>query len=251
MSINIDFGVQSYCFRAFKDNAVVARKVREIGLDSIELCAVHADFDKPEAFDEVVATYKNDGVSILSLGVQTFDGLPHERAWFECAAKAGAKHISAHLRFETYSAAIAKLRAWSREFGIRVGLHCHGGYMFGGSPDVLEHLIALGGPEIGLCIDTAWCMQIGPHRGNPVEWAKRFAGRVYGVHFKDFTFAANGQWTDVVVGTGSLDLPAFAAALAENGFDGMAVIEYEGSVEAPDAPLAECVQSMRRSLGQC
>ena len=30
-----DFGVQSYCFRNFKDNAVVADKVLEIGLDSI------------------------------------------------------------------------------------------------------------------------------------------------------------------------------------------------------------------------
>ena len=117
--------------------------------------------------------------------------------------------------------------------------------MFGGSPDVLEYLIGLGGPEIGLCIDTAWCLQIGPWQGKPVEWAKRFAGKVYGIHYKDFTFASTGQWADTIVGQGNLDLPAFNAALMEGGFDGMAVIEYEAEPENPDAALKRCVESMR------
>jgi sugar phosphate isomerase/epimerase len=248
MSTSIDFGVQSYCFRHFKDNATVASKVRGIGLNKIELCAVHADFDRPEEFQSVVDIYKKEGVSIISLGVQTFDGDDSERSWFECAALAGAKHISAHLRIASHLRAIPKIRAWSREFGIRVGLHCHGGYMFGGSPDVLDYLIGLGGPEIGLCIDTAWAMQIGPHSGNPVEWAKRFAGCIYGIHFKDFVFDRNGGWNDVIVGTGNLDLPAFTQALMDGGFDGMAVIEYEAQVETPDSALRQCVESMRTAL---
>src|ERR1700747_2711530 len=92
----LDFGVQSYCFRNFKDNADVAKKVREIGVDKIELCGVHADFNKPSAVKDVVKTYTDAGVSIISLGVQTFTGAASERDWFECAALAGAKHISAH-----------------------------------------------------------------------------------------------------------------------------------------------------------
>jgi sugar phosphate isomerase/epimerase len=247
--MNVDFGVQSYCFRYFKENPVVAAKVRGIGLDKIELCGVHAEFDQPEAFGSVVDIYRKAGVSIVSIGVQTFDGLDHERKWFECAALAGAKHISAHVRVDSHLRALRKIRAWSREFGIRVGIHCHGGYMFGGSPDVLDYLLDLGGPEVGVCIDTAWCMQIGPDAGKPVEWAKRYAGRVYGVHFKDFVFERNGQWKDEVVGTGNLDLPAFAQALGAHGFDGMAVIEYEANEENPDPALAECVASMRRVLG--
>lgn len=244
------FGVQSYCFRHFQDNAVVAEKVRGIGLSQIEVCRVHADFSDPEAFSDVVAIYRDAGVEIESIGVQTFEGNDSERAWFECAAAAGARHISAHLRLPTYTAAVAKIRRWSQEFGIRVGLHCHGGYMFGGSPDVIEHLLAIGGPEIGLCIDTAWAMQIGPNQGNPVEWAKRFAGRIYGVHFKDFVFDSNAGWRDVIVGTGNLDLPAFVTALKDGGFDGMAVVEYEANVESPDAALAECVRSMRSVIPQ-
>jgi hypothetical protein len=48
MSAALDYGVQSYCFRHFKDNADVAQKVLEIGVKSIEVCAVHADFNDPE-----------------------------------------------------------------------------------------------------------------------------------------------------------------------------------------------------------
>lgn len=238
------FGVQSYCYRHFKDNAVVAKKVRDLGLDKIELCGVHADFNQPDAFKDVVALYRQAGISIISLGVQTFEGNDKEKAWFQCAAAAGARHISCHFRVENFLYAIPRVRAWSREFGVRVGIHCHGGYQFGGQPDVLDYLINLGGPEIGLCIDTAWVMQIGPYLGKPVEWAHRFAGKIYGIHYKDFIFERNGQWVDTITGEGNLNIAAFNAALEQGGFDGMAVIEYEGDVETPDPALKRCVESM-------
>lgn len=245
MKKSLDFGVQSYCFRNFTDNAIVAKKVHDIGLDKIELCGIHADFDKPADMSAVTKIYQNEGVQVVSIGVQTFEGADREKAWFECAAASGAKHISAHFRIESYMRAIPRVREWSREFGFKVGIHCHGGYMFGGQPDVLQHLIALGSPEIGLCIDTAWCMQIGPSQGNPVKWATDFAGSITGIHYKDFVFEPNAGWKDVIVGTGNLDLPAFVDALDAGGFDGMAVIEYEGDADNPDPALKRCVESMR------
>lgn len=246
----IDFGVQSYCFRHFPDNAVVAGKVRGIGLDKIELCAVHADFNDPDGFAEVAKIYREEGVEIISIGVQTFTGDDQEKSFFECAARVGARHLSAHVSVASHVTAIAKLQQWSREFSVKIGLHCHGGYMFGGAPDVLRYLIDLGAPEVGLCIDTAWAMQIGPRAGDPVKWAKDFAGHIHGVHFKDFVFGRDGMWEDVIVGTGNLDLPAFVDALHAGGFSGMAVIEYEADVTAPDAALKACVESMRASLAQ-
>jgi sugar phosphate isomerase/epimerase len=184
-------------------------------------------------------------VSVISIGVQTFTGADSEEDWFKCAQVAGAKHISAHFRIDSFETAIKKTVALCKKYGIRVGIHCHGGYMFGGSPDVIEHLIKLGEGHIGLCIDTAWCMQIGPRVGQPVEWAKRFAGKIYGIHYKDFTFEKNAQWKDVVVGTGNLDLPAFVNALKAANFDGMAVIEYEADPKDPVPALTECVKQMR------
>jgi len=240
-----DFGVQSYCFRNFKDNADVAKKVRQIGLDKIELCGVHADFSKPEALKDIVKIYKDAGVSIVSLGVQTFVGDEGEKNWFECAKIAGAKHISAHFRIDSFGTAVPKTAKLAEEYGMRVGIHCHGGYMFGGSTDVIDHLIKLGGPRINVHIDTAWCMQTGPWGGNPLKWVEKYAGRISGIHYKDFIFDKNAQWHDVVVGTGNLDLPAFIKALEGAKFDGMAVIEYEADPENPVPALTECVKKMR------
>jgi sugar phosphate isomerase/epimerase len=247
MSQALDFGVQSYCFREFKKNQDVADKIREIGLNQVELCGVHADFHNPAAFKDVVKIYRDAGVSIVSLGVETFVGDAKERDVFECAALAGARHISVHFKVDSFPQAIRQTQKLSDEFGIRAGIHCHGGYSFGGQPDVLDHLIKIGAPQIGLCLDTAWCMQIGPHLGKPVEWAKRYAGHIYGIHFKDFIFGRDAQWNDTVVGEGNLDLPAFIQALAGHGFDGMAVIEYEADARNPVPALKKCVAAMRSS----
>ncbi|MEM7030475.1 MAG: sugar phosphate isomerase/epimerase [Chloroflexota bacterium] len=249
MSAALDYGVQSYCFRHFKDNADVAKKVREIGLDKIEVCQVHADFNKPDQWRDIVKIYEDAGVSVISIGVQRFVGDPAERDFFECAAIAGATHISGAFTVDTYLQAISKVRASCREYGMRLGIHNHGGYGFGGQPDVMAHLLGLGGPEIGLCLDTAWALQIGPRRGDPVEWAKQFAGQIYGVHYKDFVFAENGQWADTVVGEGTLNLKAFVDELETGGFDGMAVIEYEADVENPVPALKACVEAMRGMVG--
>jgi sugar phosphate isomerase/epimerase len=241
-----DFGVQSYCFRDFKDNADVAKKTRAIGVDKIELCGVHADFNKPGELAPIVKTYRDAGVSIVSLGVQTFTGADSERKWFESAKLCGAKHISAHFRVDSFATAVPKTAKLAEEFDMKVGIHLHGGYMFGGSMDVIDHLLKIGGPRINCFIDTAWCMQTGPHNGNPIKWVDKFAGRISGVHYKDFTFDKNAQWHDVIVGTGNLDLPAFIKALEAAQFDGVAVIEYEADPENPVPALTECVKQMRR-----
>lgn len=238
-----DFGVQSWCFREFKDNATLAKLVRQIGVDKIEICGVHADFSRPEAFGEVVKTHKDAGVSIVSMGVQTFVGNADvERKWFECAKIAGAKYISAHFKVDSFTTAIPAVNKLCDEFGIKIAIHCHGGYMFGGSADELTYMLQLGGPNFGLNIDTAWCIQSG---NNPVEWAKKFAGRVYGIHYKDFVFDKKGKWEDVIVGTGALDLPGFIKAVEDGGFNGFAVVEYERDAENPTPKLTECVKAMR------
>ena len=187
------------------------------------------------AFKDVVKIYRDAGISIISLGVETFVGDPKERDCFRVRrARRGETYFGPFQRSIPFPRRDpSQTQKLSDEFGIRVGIHCHGGYQFGGQPDVLDYLVKLGSPQVGVCIDTAWCMQIGPQQGNPVEWAKRYAGRIYGIHYKDFKFEPTGQWVDTIVGEGNLDLPAFIKALDENGFDGMAVIEYEADVENP------------------
>ena len=241
-----DFGVQSFCFRHCQDNAEVAQMVKQIGLSKIEVCDVHADFTDLDGWKKIVDTYQAEGVDVVSIGVQTFRGEPVEEKWLDSARAAGAEHVSAHFTVDTFREAVPLTAKRAADRGLKIGVHCHGGYMFGGQPDVLAHLLELGGEAVGVNLDTAWCMQIGPKHGKPVEWVKdRFPGRVYGVHYKDFVFDPNGKWNDVIVGQGNLDLPALIGALDETGFDGMAVIEYEADVENPVPALKRCVDSMR------
>jgi sugar phosphate isomerase/epimerase len=244
----MNLAIQSFCFREFTDNRAVARMVRELGLSRIEVCAVHADFNDLERWREIVGIYREEGVEIVSIGVQTFTGEAVEERWFECAAAAGASHLSAHFQVDTFPRAIAKVRSWSRHYGVRVGIHNHGGYMFGGQPDVLRTLLALGTPEVGLCLDTAWCLQIGPRPGQPVEWVEAFASNLTAVHLKDFRFDRNGQWHDTLIGEGNLDLPAFLAALRKVGFAGLPIIEYEADPSNPMPALKECVSRVRAVL---
>ncbi len=238
-------GVQSYCFRHFKSNQEVADKVKALGLTGIEICRVHADFDKLETAEEVLAPYKKNGIEVLSIGVETFTGdEARERKWFEYAKKLGAKFISAHFKIDSFTKAIPVAEKLAKEFGIKIGIHCHGGYMFGGSHDVIKHLLSISGPEIGLNIDTAWCYQIG-RNNNPSEWIKEFSPRIYGMHYKDFTYSADGKWKDVVVGSGNLNLPEVIKTLSEKDFSGFSVIEFEGNIENPVPELEQCVKVLR------
>ena len=224
-------GVQSWTFRQAKTTDDLLARLRESGATSLEICGVHADFDKPTLDLTTITTLRSAGIAIRSMGVQTFTGdVAKEKRWFDFARAAGVEVITAHVQVGTFREALKSAAALAEAYDVKVALHCHGGYLFGGSIDVLNYLLEISGPRIGLCIDAAWCLQAA---GDPVEWAKRFAGRVYGVHYKDFTFAPNGRWQETVVGDGSLDLPAFVAALDGNGFAGHAVIEYEGDPANP------------------
>ena len=55
---------------------------------------------------EIVNIYHDQGVNNVSIGVQTFTGIESDRDFFECAAMAGAKHISCHFQLESYATAI-------------------------------------------------------------------------------------------------------------------------------------------------
>ncbi|MBK1878501.1 sugar phosphate isomerase/epimerase family protein [Pelagicoccus mobilis] len=245
MNLLNELAVQSFCFRNITENQSVAGKVKEIGLERVEVCRVHADFHAVNDWKDIVKIYNDAGVSIVSIGVETFDGEDRDEAIFESAALAGAKQISCHFKIETFQKAVAQVKSWSEQYGVDVGIHNHGGYMFGGCPDIINYLIELGSPNIGLCMDTAWVMQIGPQRGNPVQWAKDYRGKIKGIHFKDFTFAPNGQWKDTIVGEGTLDLKGLVSELESQDFSGVSILEYEADPDNPVPALKSCVEKMR------
>ena len=245
MASHQKIAVQSYCFRGFRSNEQVAAKVKEIGLTALEPCGVHVDFADDAAQDAALAAYDAAGVELVSCGVNsiTGDGSAAEGA-FRFARKAGLTVISADVAppaaWDTFAAA----ERLAEQYEVNVALHNHGGAHWLGSAQMLEEVFRRTGPRIGLMLDTAWAID---SREDPVKLVRRFGDRLMGVHLKDFIYTREREPVDVVIGTGILDLPALVTALAEVGFGGVPIIEYEGDVDNPVPALAECVQVIEQA----
>jgi len=239
-------GLQSFCLRGFEDNATVADKVKESGLSAIEICGRHADFSNPANFKKVIEVYNNRSVRIVSVGVNTLSGdQVHDRSVFECARLAGLRVMSVSFKIDSFEAALRSAAALSEEYQIRIGIHNHGGRHWLGSSEALAWALAKGGPRVGLCIDTAWAMH---SHEDPLAMAKEFRDRLFLVHIKDFVFDRSGKEEDVIVGTGNLALGRLDELLAEAGFDGPAILEYEGDVANPLPALTECVARIKAEM---
>jgi len=235
-------GIQSYCFRHFKENQEVIKRLKSCGVDKIELCGVHANFTDENSFDDVLKQYSDGGVEIVSIGVQGFnDDEATERKFFEFARRANARFMSCSFGIANAPKSIETAEKLATEYGIKLAIHNHGGYDWLGNSAMIGKVFSQTGENIGLCLDTAWALHSGE---NPLEWVEKFGSRLYGVHIKDFVFDRAGKGEDVVVGTGNLDLPQLLQKLKTVSFNGYAVLEYEGDVENPVPALIECVAAV-------
>ena len=240
-------GVQSYCFRAFRDLASMLEGVCRAGYGSVELCAVHVDFDKPDEFEAVAEAVRGAGVRIVSIGVEGLaDNREVERRRFEFLKVCGARFMSVDFDPAAVPGAYRTAEELAEAYDVRLAIHNHGGRHWLGSAQMLERVFAETGERIGLCLDTAWAMHA---HEDPVEMASRFGRRLFGLHLKDFVFDRAGRHEDVVVGSGNLDLGALKAVLDEASFDGYAVVEYEGDAADPVPALRACREAVEKVFG--
>jgi len=246
MDLRKELGVQSYCYRGFKTNEEVIEKVKASDLTAIELCGVHADFTDESTFDAVVDLYKSSGVDIVSIGVQGFNNdEAAERKNFEFCKRAGARFMSVTFSPASTPESFKTAEKLADEYDILLAIHNHGGRHWLGSSQILNHVFNITGKRIGLCLDTAWALDAGE---DPIAMVESFAERLYGLHFKDFTFDRARKPVDVVLGEGNLDLVKLNAALKAVDFSGFAVLEYEGDVSNPVPALSDCVKAIRDAL---
>ncbi len=243
--INETFGVHSFCFRKF-DNQQTAAAAREMGLDNVGISNVHGQFQEPEGFAETIAIYRDAGLQISSIGVVQLTGDEAiDRNPFEFARRADCPILAVNFRPETFEKASALAQKLAEEYEVRCGIHNHGGYHWLGNSEILEHVFKNCGPRLGLFLDTAWALSA---RQNPVEMARKFGDRLCGIHLKDFVFDRLGKTSDVIVGEGGVDLPAFVAAVTEANFTGSCTLEYEAEAENPLPALKKCVSAIRGTV---
>ena len=243
MAAEFRLGIQSYCFRKFLSLEALVGALQEAGLSYVEIWPRHipADAD-PADVDRALATLKENGITVDSYGCVSFGtDEAADRKVFEFCRKAGIRAISA----DPDPQALPLLERLCQEYDINLAVHNHGRKHRYGRGQQLDELFGNTSPRIGLCLDTAWLLQVGE---DPVQAARRYRERLYGVHLKDFVFDEEGRPEDVIVGTGGLDLPALMGELRDLGFTGYLSLEYEGDPEDPLPKVKECIAAVRRAI---
>ena len=242
-----EIGVQSYCYREFHDLHDLAKAVKDTGLRKLELCASHIDFSKREQHLPVIKSLTGDGLKITSTGVNHVPADEEKaRPLFDFLRAADIKQMSVFFPIDEFPDCLHTAEKLAEEYDVRLAIHNHGGSCWLGNIETLRYVIRHGSPRIGLMLDTAWAM----HTGTPVRrYIEEFHDRLFGVHFKDFSFNRAGQWKDESLGEGNLDLIDLKKALDEVGFDGEPFLEFEGDASNPVPALKKCVEKLQEIFG--
>lgn len=243
MAIRSKLGVQSWCFHRFPTHGTLIPKLKELGLDTVELCGVQTPFENPAVFATLMEPYRRAGISVDAVGVVPVrpDDAKAENA-FRFAKEAGAKVVHVHFTPTDHAGAVRRIDALTEKYGLKAAVHNHGAGDWLGNEAALDYVMGLSSQRLGLCLDTAWAMDSGM---DPLRMMERFRDRLHGIHLKDFVFDRAGVETDVVIGTGNLDLAGVVKFLGAMNYDGALTLEYEGEPENPVPSLMECVGAFR------
>ncbi len=246
MSAEFRLGIQSYCFRKFKGIDALIRALGSVNLPYVEIWPGHMDYNSERSeIEKNLAAIKDAGITVEAYGAVNFSKDEREAGKiFDFARFAGIQYLTV---VSIEQAAIPMVDELSNEYGIRLGVHNHGTKFQFGYFSRLEKLFSGTSANIGLCLDAAWFLEAGE---DPVKAVDVFSDRLYGVHLKDFTFDAEGNHQDVIIGTGGLDLPLFLEKLRGIGFDGYMSLEYEGNPDDPLPDVLTCLDAIKADLGK-
>lgn len=228
-------GIQSYCFRKFKQANEVINLCKAIGVNNIELCNVHIDV--ANSFNDV-KLYQQNNIVISSFGCHGFgNNEAMDKLVMEFAVANNIKAVSSTFAIEK----LDYVENLSAQYGVKIAIHNHGRHHALGSVFALENVFSKASENIGLCLDTAWMLDSGE---DPVAIAKKFANRLYGLHLKDFIFNRAGKPEDVIIGEGNLNLPQLLEFLVSIDYSGYLTLEYEGDADNPVEALKKCVEKL-------
>ena len=227
-------GVVSYTFKDFSLEKALAMTNR-VGLKHICLKSFHLPLEsKPEEIARVVEKVKQAGLDLYGGGVINMHTAAEVQQAFDYAKAAGMGLIVVSPLPELLSLVDEKVRAYD----IRVAIHNHGpGDKLFPTPESAYRKIQKLDPRVGLCMDIGHTVRIG---ADPVRDARRFADRLWDVHFKDVS-AASAKGQTVELGRGVIPIPQFLRTLIEIGYSGKLGFEFEKDSKDPLPGLAESV----------
>lgn len=241
----LTLGIQLYSLRGYKVDEAL-KHAKDLGLTRVEFYAGMYPLDADAAAIAAMNAKLADlGLSISAHGVNRFtkDAVANRKI-FEFAKAAGITILTADPDPDSF----ASLDELVKEFDIRVAIHNHGPtHRYNKAVDVLA-AIEKHDARIGACADLGHFIRSGER---PTEVIRLLAGRLYGVHLKDFADMRE-KTRGVILGQGHLDAPAVMAALVQVGFpaDGALSIEYEENPQNPLDGLRECVRVARDAIAR-
>ena len=267
---NVPFklGMARYTFRGQSFDRVLAVMEK---LDCHNLGLIEGTLAYNATADEIAA-YKAKcaarGVEVISVGPLYCTTEEEVKNCFEFCKKYGLKYISAvpydwnpafasitetdpvklfearkriepnlaYWRFES-DRMLDILDRYVKEYDIKVAIHNHGPDMPVLFPTAEAALKRIGNRDrrIGVCLDVGHNMRAG---SDPLAFIRKHGERIYEVHLKNIkidpalNLAKEGP-------RGELDIEGMMKGLAERGFDGYCLIEYEKGRIADDMELAE------------
>jgi len=238
-----NLGIQMYSLRGFPVDDALAH-VKELGLGFIELYPGMFPVTEDQAAIDAMKRKVGDlGLTMTAYGISRFTSDADEnRRLFAFAKAAGIPILGADPDPDSF----ASLDELVKEYDIRIAIHNHGPtHRYNKVLDVLR-AIENHDERIGACADLGHFIRSGE---KPTEAIRLLAGRLYGIHLKDFA-EMQDQTKGVILGRGHIDVPAVFAALERARFpaDGALSIEYEENPQDPIADLRECVEAARSAL---
>jgi inosose dehydratase len=167
-------------------------------------------------------------------------------------------------QWEAAARLIGCIAGSAKEIGVRSVFHHHAG-TYVETPGEVAKLLELTDPDLlGICLDTGHYLYGG---GDPVEFARSQAKRIWHLHLKDIRQGVLDQvrrdkigFLDAIrlgvfceLGQGNVDMAGVIRELNAAGFDGWAVFEQDVDPTVPGAnPVASATRSreyLRRVAG--
>lgn len=158
------------------------------------------------------------------------------------AKRLGCDYVSIDVRpadKENQAAAIAL----AQQLGLKLGIHNHGpGHHYNTVASV--EAVLQGQPELfGVCVDTGHFLRSNEDATRAIQ---RLGKRVHAVHLKDFT----DERTEVLPGTGRLNMVEALGALQALGFSQAYVLEYEADENDPTPAVEQAVSAVAAALAR-
>ena len=234
----LNFGIASYSFREFSLEDAIAMTKR-LGLQHMALKSMHMPLDSSsEQIKASASKVRSEGINLYGAGVIYMNTEVEVIQAFAYAKAADLNVIIGVPKHDLLPMVNEKVK----EYDIIVAIHNHGpGDEQYSSPDDVYEKVKDLDQRLGLCLDIGHTFRIGQ---DPVQMARKYADRLYDVHFKDIDKAAE-EGVNVECGRGVMDLPPILKVLIEINYQGIVALEYEKDGRDPLPGAAESIGYIR------